>query len=282
MVASSGEDKTIRLWELASGKQRCIFLGHPTEFWSVAFSPDARTLALGGEDGTIRLWCTITGKLRVGIKAHSAPIRTVVFSPDGKLLASCSHDGAITLWDMPATEQPGPNTSARAGGLPSEEQESLWSVLAGEDATAAYQAIRTFISASYQSVSFLKDRLQPCLKPTSKDIALLIADLDSNSFVVRRKATKELEGVGDPVVPALRKKLAENPSLELRHRIEQLLDTWKPLSGDFLRGVRAVEVLENIGSPEAMKVLEKLATGAEDARLTRELDFCKSNDSARG
>ena len=68
----------------------------------------------------------------------------------------------------------------------------------------------------------------------------------------------------------LRKKLAEKPSLEVRQQIEQLLTKVEQLTPESIRALRASEVLEHLGSPEAKQVLEMLATGAEGTRLTME------------
>jgi len=71
--------------------------------------------------------------------------------------------------------------------------------------------------------------------------------------------------------PALRQALSADPSPEARRRIEGLLEKLaKPLAlPETLRGVRAVESLEHIATPEARQVLQKLADGAP-ASLTRE------------
>jgi tetratricopeptide (TPR) repeat protein len=55
-LASGSDDKTIRLWDVASGKEKGVLTGHSAYVLSVSFSPDGRTLASGSDDKTIRLW----------------------------------------------------------------------------------------------------------------------------------------------------------------------------------------------------------------------------------
>jgi truncated hemoglobin YjbI len=116
----------------------------------------------------------------------------------------------------------------------------------------------------------MKERLRPASEPNAEQIATWINDLDSDQFLVREKAGAELEKLGERTETALRKKLTEKASPELRRRIEQLLAKMGQLTPDMLRALRAVEVLEHIGSSEARRVLEALATGAQSARLDSE------------
>ena len=62
ILASCGQDGTIRLWDAASGQLLRILRGHDGDVNYVAFSPDGRTLASGGDDGTVRLWDAESGK----------------------------------------------------------------------------------------------------------------------------------------------------------------------------------------------------------------------------
>jgi hypothetical protein len=98
----------------------------------------------------------------------------------------------------------------------------------------------------------------------------LIADLDNDKFAVREKATVELERLGERVQPALRKALTNNPSLETRRRIEQVLEATDPENRGPAqrRALFAVEVLVQAGTPEARRLLETLAAGAPDAPLS--------------
>jgi hypothetical protein len=74
----------------------------------------------------------------------------------------------------------------------------------------------------------------------------------------------------DVAEPALRRALAGRPSLEVRQRLEKLLDQLAHPSPDVLRALRAIEVLESVGTAEAKAVLGKLAAGQPGAGLTRE------------
>jgi hypothetical protein len=123
-------------------------------------------------------------------------------------------------------------------------------------------------------VPFLAKLMRP--QAASADphtIAALVGDLDSNQFTVREKAMQALEKLGKVAEPALRTALAaRQPSLEIRRRMERILEKLEgPVTApERLRELRALEVLEQIGSAEARQLLETLAQGAADAPLTQE------------
>ena len=100
----------------------------------------------------------------------------------------------------------------------------------------------------------------------------MVDDLDSDTFAVRSKATKELEKLGGQARPALEKMLAKPPSAEAQSRAKKLVEQLDgPVSlPDELRMLRAVELLERIGNADARELLGRLAKGAAAARLTEE------------
>jgi hypothetical protein len=246
----------------------------------VAFSPDGRTIAV--EHGTswdgkgrIRLFEMLTNKVRQEFIGHPAGIHSLVFSPDGKSLISASLDSTALVWDL--TGQP--NRGAATAPLTDDQLHSLWQTLASDDAAEAARAIWSFALDPKRAVPFIEKALSEL--PKLRDAPALISDLDSDQFAVREKAQKELEMLGKIAEPAVRQALARGPSLEVRRRLERLLEKLKgPVTDrDILQRCRAIEILEHIGTSTpgadatqlaAMDLLKKLAGGAPEARLTEE------------
>jgi RNA polymerase sigma factor (sigma-70 family) len=262
----------VRLWDVATGKERRRLEGiRDHMLLAVAFSPDGRLLATGGDDRAVRLWEVASGKERRQFAGHDGLIYSVSFSPDGRLLASTGRDSTALVWDL--TGKPGP-PAARGKPLTAKELESAWADLAVEDAARAYQAICRLAAAPDESLPYLRKHVRPVAPVDEKRVARLIADLDSDEFAVREKAADELDKLGESAAGAVRQALAGRPSAELRRRLEALLDKqaaeeWAP-APDRLRAVRALEMLEQVGTPEAKKLLAELAQGAPEAWLTRE------------
>ncbi|MBA4419858.1 MAG: hypothetical protein C0391_01795 [Anaerolinea sp.] len=107
MLASGGNDTTIRLWDVKTGKQiGDPILGHVDVIRCIAFSPDGNLLASAGEDGAIHLW-DVAKRESIGypLKGHEQPVYQVLFSTNGNTLISASQDGTIRFWDV-ASHQP--------------------------------------------------------------------------------------------------------------------------------------------------------------------------------
>ncbi|HEX8201385.1 MAG TPA: WD40 repeat domain-containing protein, partial [Isosphaeraceae bacterium] len=165
-LASGSDDKTIRLWDAATGEPRVTFAGHTHWVRSVAFAPDGRTLASGCHDGTITLWDVITGESHATLKGHTAYVDSVAFAPDGETLASGSYDTTVKLWDVATGEARatlGGHTSTVASVAYSPDGRTLASgswddtIKLWDVATGAVRATLHGHTGSIRSVAFAPD-----------------------------------------------------------------------------------------------------------------------------
>jgi WD40 repeat protein len=107
-LASGSGDKTVRLWQVKTGREVRVLTGHEGGLFAVAFSPDGRWVASSSGDHTIRIWEAKTGR-QARVLLHVDYVIPLAFSPDGHLLATACgghrleggcKDAAIELWDF--------------------------------------------------------------------------------------------------------------------------------------------------------------------------------------
>ncbi len=103
-LVSGSRDKTIKIWQLSTGKELQTLVGHTGSVFSVTISPDGQTLASASEDTTIKLWQLGTGRrlrtLGNRFSGHSHWVNSLAISPDGQVLVSGSTDKTIKLWRL--------------------------------------------------------------------------------------------------------------------------------------------------------------------------------------
>ena len=100
-VASGSGDRTIKIWDLATGTVLQTLTANAGWVRALAVSPDGQTLASCNNDRRVVLWDWETGDLLQTLDGHSDWARTVCFSPQGQYLASGSQDKTIRLWHLP-------------------------------------------------------------------------------------------------------------------------------------------------------------------------------------
>ncbi|ETO29709.1 Pfs, NACHT and WD domain protein [Reticulomyxa filosa] len=104
-IVSASWDKTVRIWDAASGTQIQKFVGHMQWVNAAEFSPDGNTVISCSNDTTIRLWDIKSKAELVCLKAHIYSIADVTFSPDGKTIVSGVSDNTIQIWDIHSEKQ---------------------------------------------------------------------------------------------------------------------------------------------------------------------------------
>jgi WD40 repeat protein len=99
-LASGGADNTIRLWDVATGRELRALTGHTGYINSLSLTRDGQLLASGSNDLTIKIWNVFTGREMRSLNGHTASVQAVAFSADKQWLASGSADNAIKIWDV--------------------------------------------------------------------------------------------------------------------------------------------------------------------------------------
>jgi hypothetical protein len=168
-------------------------------------------------------------------------------------------------WSFKTNAQPG-------AALTKPDFERLWTDLGDADCAKSFGAVAKLAQTPKETTEFIATTLVPIVAADPAQVESLVKDLDDAKFGVREKAMRELEKLGESAVPALRAALKANAPLEVRLRIEHLLKRFHgPITqGDPLRVLRAVEVLQRLGTAEAKLLLRRYASGAAGSRLADE------------
>jgi WD40 repeat protein len=99
-AVSGGEDGTVRVWDLAGGRQQTVLTGHTDWVRGVAVTPDGARAVSGGDDGTVRVWDLAGGREEAVLKGHARPVWSVAVTPDGARAVSGGEDGTVRVWDL--------------------------------------------------------------------------------------------------------------------------------------------------------------------------------------
>jgi WD40 repeat protein len=253
----------VRLWDVATGNEQPLPPALRRCF-GLAFSPDSKLLLVGTEEpeNAAVVVEIASGQEVRRFAGRMSGVSAGAFSPDGKLLATGGGDANVVLWDL-----------AGKGSGAALDTDKCWAALTDTDAPRAHAEVRDLAATPQRAVPFLRDHLRPVAPLDAsrrRQMQRWLADLDSDTFAVRKRAAQELEGLGDLAEPALREALKRRPTPEVRRQMEAILEGSTSWSTPRLRVARAVMVLELAGTPAARRLLQELAGGAPGALLTRQ------------
>src|SRR5262245_5430170 len=94
----------VKIWDVKSGAQVANLEGQPTIVWSVAASPDGKTIITSGYDGKIVIWNVAEKKPQQTIEKKGW-IRRMALAPDGKNFAAAMEDGSVVLFETEAVKE---------------------------------------------------------------------------------------------------------------------------------------------------------------------------------
>jgi WD40 repeat protein len=264
----------IVVWEILSGKKIGTLPSGPSNCWVLA--GDNRTV-ITEEGRSIRVWDLFSRQEKYRLELPKVsnnltpPSYTTIMppplTPDGRRLVTSEPDGTLLVWDLaPAFRPAGSEPKAvDATGIA-----GSWADLAKEDPAVAYAAIWKLTDAPDAAVAWLQKQMKPAVDADFARVRKLIKELDDDRFEVRESASRELEKLGAAIEPALRQALESRPSPEVRRRLETLVQMPAAAirSPELMRRLRAISILERIGSKNARQLLTTLGTGVPHAPET--------------
>jgi RNA polymerase sigma factor (sigma-70 family) len=266
-LGDASENGCIELFETLTGKKRLI-CSQPHVYSPTAplrFTPDRKLIATADYfSHDLDFYDIDNGEIHHRIPSYSNGVNCWAISRDGKYLVTAGTSTNALIWDLAALPPAGKKKFQSASDLP-----GLWLDLDSSDATKAYKAMRTMVNMGDLCLPYLDRQLAPAQAIDAKRISAWISQLDNDEFAIREKATKQLEEFGVGARFLLDRAQSEKLSEEANRRIDLLLSKINQ-SPDFIRSIRALEVIEHIGTPVARRILKRLAQGEKQATMTAE------------
>lgn len=105
-VVTAGADLTVRVWDVASGRNLHTLIGHTKAIYTVAFSPDGKFIASADSAGVVLVWNTASGRIYRRLVGSGAEILQLAFSADGQRLSTGDRTGRINIWSLRSITAP--------------------------------------------------------------------------------------------------------------------------------------------------------------------------------
>jgi hypothetical protein len=263
-VATGSWDRTVRLWDVASGSQLHKLIGHNGGIKCVAFSPNGEILASGGGEEHVRLWKADSGKPLAQLGGHAGVVLALAFTPDGAYLATGDGQGKVRLWDastgkevrrleghrgivsaLAATPDGRLLCSASIGSASFElrpmrsepialgaggssgvsaDLSTVWDDLASPDARVALRAQRALASDPEGGLRVLARHLKPAQPIDAQMVAALVAQLTQPDRNAHRTARQTILELGTAVEIHLEQMLGASRDGKAATVLRELLD----------------------------------------------------------
>ncbi|MDB5478983.1 MAG: repeat, subgroup [Caulobacteraceae bacterium] len=235
VLASASWDNTVKLWDLASGRELRTLSGHTDLVSSVAISPDGKRLASASRDHKIKLWDMATGLELQTLSGHADPVSSVAFSPDGRLLASGSGDKTVRLWSLPGGRELR-TLSGHGGGVDHVAFSPDGKLLAS---ASADKTIKLWSVATGAEIRTLKGHVQSvyglAFSPDGKTLASAGAD---NAIKLWDVASgRELRTLAGHTAEVFAVAFSPDGALLVSGSVDKTIRVWDVASGRQLRAV---------------------------------------------
>ena len=99
-VVSASSDKTLKVWDLASGREVATLQGHTDGVTACAVTPDGRHVVSASADKTLKVWELASGREVATLQGHTERVTACAVTPDGRHVVSASYDKTLKVWEL--------------------------------------------------------------------------------------------------------------------------------------------------------------------------------------
>ena len=231
---------------------------------SFAVSADGRRAVSCDSLAGVTVFETATGQVLAHFSGHREGVVAIAFTPDGNRVLSAGGDHQVLVWDVSLAKLAG-----KVEPLKAAHRDKAWEALTVSSVQGALPTMAAFAADPDAAVAFLATKLRPAAAVDPALLDRIFRNLDSENFVVRDKADRELNALGSGAIAGVRARAAK-ASIETRRRAEKFLSRYESEDGtaDRIRLARALDILAEVNTPAARKLIEELAGGATDVWAT--------------
>lgn len=263
-------DHHVAIWGVEDGLEYCRI---PVWCYHLEMSPDGRVV-VGAAGGRFFVFDLLADKMIDNIKLPAPYFYHVQRSPDGLTLAFWGGGGvvnspsAIYLAPFPVLG----DDAVPKDKLSAADERDLWTGLTSANLFRRRYVAKVFKANADQAVALVATKVKPAPMAARERVLAMIKQLDDDDFERRDAAMKELRGEAFRFEPLFRQTIKTATAGEIRNRLTFLLNGIQdqPTPADLLADLRGIELLETLATPSARKLLESLAGGAAEARVTVE------------
>ncbi|GAB1541611.1 hypothetical protein NUACC21_42820 [Scytonema sp. NUACC21] len=138
-AVSASDDKTLKIWNLATGEVEKTLTGHKYCIRTVAITPDGKLVVSASLDKTLKVWDLVQAREIYTLRGHTNSITAIAITPDGKQVVSASQDNTLKVWNLLTGQAiynlKGHNKSVTAVAISASKDKTvrIWDLATGEE-----------------------------------------------------------------------------------------------------------------------------------------------------
>lgn len=200
-LVSGGQDKTIKVWELQTGKLKKTLRSDSGAINDLAIAPDGKTIVTAGGDRLVRIWDITSDRPPQILKGHSGSVLHVHIASDGKTVISVADgiDREIKVWDIATGQQKATLPYTHFDDISPDGKTVLFTLpssklVAWDVTTNQQQILQNFFSPASDTARISLDgqTLVSIIKTGKRSFDVQVSDLRTGKIKAKKSFSREI------------------------------------------------------------------------------------------